>query len=96
MSDLLPIPSLPDIIIEPLVRLALAEDFGRGGDITTDAVIPSDARMRAPWDPASDTLAASSASSLMPRRSARAATLAHHRQSSRGRQGRCGTVRRRP
>ena len=47
MSDLLPIPSLPDIIIEPLVRLALAEDFGRGGDITTDAVIPTETRMRA-------------------------------------------------
>ncbi len=47
MSDLLPIPSLSDIIIEPLVRLALAEDFGRGGDITTDAVIPAETRMRA-------------------------------------------------
>lgn len=47
MSDLLPIPFLPDIIIEPLVRLALAEDFGRGGDITTDAVIPAETRMRA-------------------------------------------------
>ena len=47
MSDLLPIPPLPDVVIEPLVRLALTEDFGRGGDITTDAVIPSDARMRA-------------------------------------------------
>lgn len=47
MSDHLPIPPLPDIIIEPLVRLALSEDFGRGGDITTDAVIPGAARMRA-------------------------------------------------
>lgn len=47
MSDLLPIPALPDVVIEPLVRLALTEDFGRGGDITTDAVIPSDTRMRA-------------------------------------------------
>ena len=47
MSDLLPIPTLPDVVIEPLVRLALTEDFGRGGDITTDAVIPSDTRMRA-------------------------------------------------
>ncbi|MBP9234294.1 MAG: carboxylating nicotinate-nucleotide diphosphorylase [Hyphomonadaceae bacterium] len=43
----MPIPFLPDIIIEPLVRLALAEDFGRGGDITTDAVIPAATRMRA-------------------------------------------------
>lgn len=47
MSDHLPIPSLPDIVIEPLVRLALEEDFGRGGDITTDAVIPASTRMRA-------------------------------------------------
>lgn len=47
MSDHLPIPPLPDIIIEPLVRLALSEDFGRGGDITTDAVIPAATRMRA-------------------------------------------------
>jgi len=47
VSDQLPIPFLPDIIIEPLVRLALAEDFGRGGDITTDAVIPAATRMRA-------------------------------------------------
>lgn len=47
MSDLLPIPPLPDVVIEPLVRLALTEDFGRGGDITTDAVIPGDARMSA-------------------------------------------------
>ena len=47
MSDHLPIPPLPDVVIEPLVRLALTEDFGRGGDITTDAVIPADTKMRA-------------------------------------------------
>jgi nicotinate-nucleotide pyrophosphorylase (carboxylating) len=47
MSYALPIPPLPDIIIEPLVRLALQEDLGRGGDITTDAVIPAEARMTA-------------------------------------------------
>lgn len=50
MSDRLPIPYLPDVVIEPLVRLALTEDFGRGGDITTDAVIPADTRMRAVID----------------------------------------------
>lgn len=44
MNDALPIPFLPDVIIEPLVRLALSEDLGRGGDITTDAVIPASAR----------------------------------------------------
>ena len=47
MTDLLPIPPLPDVVIEPLVRLALTEDFGRGGDITTDAVIPMSTRMKA-------------------------------------------------
>lgn len=47
MSDHLPIPPLPDVVIEPLVRLALTEDFGRGGDITTDAVIPGATRMKA-------------------------------------------------
>ncbi len=35
---------LPAIIIEPLVRAALVEDLGRAGDITTDAVVPADAR----------------------------------------------------
>ena len=30
------------LLIEPLVRQALAEDLGRAGDITTDAVIPAD------------------------------------------------------
>ncbi len=33
-----PCPSL--LLIEPLVRAALAEDLGRAGDITTDAIIP--------------------------------------------------------
>ena len=47
MTNHLPIPPLPDVVIEPLVRLALAEDFGRSGDITTDAVIPASARMKA-------------------------------------------------
>lgn len=43
----LPVPPLPAIVIEPLVRLALVEDFGRAGDITTDAVIPANTRMSA-------------------------------------------------
>src|SRR5262245_53796415 len=47
MTDVLPIPPLPDLVIEPLVRLALQEDLGRGGDITTDAVIPASTRMKA-------------------------------------------------
>jgi nicotinate-nucleotide pyrophosphorylase (carboxylating) len=35
------------ILIEPLVRQALAEDLGRAGDITTDAIIPAEAMVRA-------------------------------------------------
>ena len=33
-------PPLPDVILDPIVRLALAEDLGRAGDLTTDATIP--------------------------------------------------------
>lgn len=36
---------LPDLLIEPVVRMALAEDLGRAGDITAQACIPLDARM---------------------------------------------------
>jgi len=35
------------ILIEPIVRTALAEDLGRAGDITTDAVIPPEATAHA-------------------------------------------------
>lgn len=35
--------SLPDILIEPIVSAALAEDLGRAGDVTSAAVIPADA-----------------------------------------------------
>ena len=38
---------LPDVLIEPVVRLALAEDLGRAGDVTAMACIPEDARMKA-------------------------------------------------
>ncbi len=34
---------LPKILYEPLVRAALVEDLGRAGDLTTDAIVPSDA-----------------------------------------------------
>jgi len=33
--------SLPPIMIEPLVRMALLEDLGRAGDLTTDAIVPA-------------------------------------------------------
>ncbi|HEV8027864.1 MAG TPA: carboxylating nicotinate-nucleotide diphosphorylase [Stellaceae bacterium] len=38
------VPPLPTIMIEPLVRAALLEDLGRAGDITTDAIVPPEAR----------------------------------------------------
>ncbi len=39
-------PALPDILLEPLVRAALLEDLGRAGDLTTDTIVPPDARAR--------------------------------------------------
>lgn len=33
---------LPDVVIEPIVRMALAEDLGRAGDVTTLATVDSD------------------------------------------------------
>lgn len=38
---------LPEVLVEPVVRLALAEDLGRAGDVTAMACIPEDARMKA-------------------------------------------------
>jgi nicotinate-nucleotide pyrophosphorylase (carboxylating) len=38
--------ALPDPIIEPIVKLALAEDLGRAGDVTTSATILPDAQAR--------------------------------------------------
>lgn len=40
------LPALPALLVEPVVRAALAEDLGRAGDITSAAVIPADSRMR--------------------------------------------------
>lgn len=31
---------LPDLVLEPVIRAALAEDLGTYGDITTRTVIP--------------------------------------------------------
>jgi len=38
------IPALPAIMIEPSVRAALLEDLGRAGDLTTDSIVPTEAR----------------------------------------------------
>ncbi|EEF24268.1 Nicotinate-nucleotide pyrophosphorylase [carboxylating], putative, partial [Ricinus communis] len=40
----MPLVSLPRVIVEPIVRNALAEDLGLAGDITSAAVIPGDHR----------------------------------------------------
>ena len=36
---------LPDLLIDPAVRAALAEDLGRAGDVTAAALLPGDERM---------------------------------------------------
>ena len=36
---------LPDLLIHPVVRGALAEDLGRAGDVTAQACIPADAQL---------------------------------------------------
>lgn len=41
------IPALPDLIVEPVVRAALAEDLGRAGDVTARACVPESARLKA-------------------------------------------------
>ena len=41
------VPALPDLLIEPIIRAALAEDLGRAGDVTAAACVPEGARMKA-------------------------------------------------
>ncbi|HEY3949312.1 carboxylating nicotinate-nucleotide diphosphorylase [Phenylobacterium sp.] len=38
---------LPDLLIAPVVRAALAEDLGRAGDVTAQACVPAEARLSA-------------------------------------------------
>jgi len=38
---------LPDLLIAPIIRAALAEDLGRAGDVTSLACVPAEARLRA-------------------------------------------------
>ena len=40
-------PTLPRLLLEPVVSGALKEDFGRLGDITTNALVPPDAEAQA-------------------------------------------------
>ncbi|MGL4673869.1 MAG: carboxylating nicotinate-nucleotide diphosphorylase, partial [Wohlfahrtiimonas sp.] len=39
MSEIAP---LPDVLLQPFVEQTLAEDLGRRGDITSQAIIPAD------------------------------------------------------
>ncbi|NBC20365.1 MAG: carboxylating nicotinate-nucleotide diphosphorylase [Alphaproteobacteria bacterium] len=39
-------PPLPAVILDPIVRLALTEDLGRAGDLTSDATLAPHARLR--------------------------------------------------
>jgi nicotinate-nucleotide pyrophosphorylase (carboxylating) len=38
---------LPDLLLQPVVRAALAEDLGRAGDITAQACVPADVKLTA-------------------------------------------------
>lgn len=40
------LPPLPDLVLEPIVKLALSEDLGVAGDVTTDALIDPEASGR--------------------------------------------------
>ncbi|HTU82384.1 MAG TPA: carboxylating nicotinate-nucleotide diphosphorylase [Candidatus Acidoferrales bacterium] len=40
-------PALSRLAVEPLIRAALLEDVGRGGDITTDAIVAPETQARA-------------------------------------------------
>ena len=44
MTDTTLPPALPRLMVEPIVRAALLEDLGRAGDLTTDNIVPADAR----------------------------------------------------
>ena len=39
----------PDLLFDPIVRAALAEDLGRAGDITSQACVPAEARLSVIW-----------------------------------------------
>ena len=40
---------LPDLLIAPIVRAALAEDLGRAGDVTSQACVPAEAHLSVIW-----------------------------------------------
>jgi nicotinate-nucleotide pyrophosphorylase (carboxylating) len=48
------IAALPDLLIEPIVHAALAEDLGRAGDVTSTALLPKGQRMAASFGSRAD------------------------------------------
>ena len=42
-------PQIPDLLVVPSVRMALAEDLGRAGDLTSQACVPEAARLSVSW-----------------------------------------------
>jgi nicotinate-nucleotide pyrophosphorylase (carboxylating) len=40
---------LPDLLVRPIIDMALAEDLGRAGDITAQACVDPDARLSVVW-----------------------------------------------
>lgn len=46
LEPLIEVPPLADVMLEPLVRETLREDLGRAGDLTSNLIIPAEARAR--------------------------------------------------
>ncbi len=40
---------IPDLLVEPIIRMALAEDLGRAGDLTSQACIPEETQLSVTW-----------------------------------------------
>ena len=44
IKNRLSVPALPDVMLQPLVQMALLEDLGRAGDLTTDTIVPAESQ----------------------------------------------------
>ena len=40
---------LPDLLVRPIIDMALAEDLGRAGDVTAQACVDPDVRLSVVW-----------------------------------------------
>lgn len=43
------IQEISDLLVEPVIRMALAEDLGRAGDLTSEACVPAEAQLSVAW-----------------------------------------------